>query len=178
MIASLLLGVCLTAAGPDGPLGLAPKADPEGVTARGLRGLVRYRDEWAEPDAVAARVLADADETAALDEYHARRDRTPDTSLAQMELADWCEHRGLKAEAIAHLTAVTRLEPNYSAAWHRLGYRSIHGRWVSEAEYAVEKAAAEEQRKADHYWEPHLVALTRRLDGPEPARAGSASWRA
>ena len=47
MIACLLLGACLTAAGPDGSLGLAPKADPEGVTARGLPGLVRYRDEWA-----------------------------------------------------------------------------------------------------------------------------------
>ena len=113
MIATVLLGVCLTAAGPNARLGLAPKADPEDVTARGLLGLVRYRDEWAEPDAVAARVRADADEAAALDEYHARRDRTPDTSVAQMELADWCEHRGLKAEAIAHLTAVTRLEPNY-----------------------------------------------------------------
>ncbi|HEY2156493.1 MAG TPA: hypothetical protein VGH33_12740, partial [Isosphaeraceae bacterium] len=164
MIATLLLGVCLTAAGPDGP----PR--PEDVNARDRHGLVRYRDEWMEPDAVAARVRADADEAAALDEYHARRDRTPHTPGAQTELADWCEHRGLKAEAIAHLTVVTRLDPNYSAAWHRLGYRSIHGRWVSEAEYAVEQAAAEEQKKADHYWEPHLVALTRRLVGPEPGR--------
>jgi len=163
MIATVLLGVCLAAVGPDGPpklehlrafsrgealsgsgaearrrrapedeaagktggrpehLGLAPKADPDDVTARGLLGLVRYRDEWAEPDAVAARVRADTDQAAALDEYHARRDRTPDTSVAQMELADWCEHRGLKAEAIAHLTAVTLLNPNDSTAWRRLG---------------------------------------------------------
>lgn len=212
MIATVLLGVCLTAAGPDGPpkledlrtlshgevlagsgadarrrrapedeaagktvgrpehLGLAPKADPEDVTRRGLLGQVRYRDEWVEPDAVPARVLSDADEAAALDEYHTRRDRTPDTPGAQLELADWCEHRGLKPQAIAHLTVVTRLDPNDSAAWRRLGYRSIHGRWVSEAEYAVERAAAEEQKKADHYWVPHLVALTRRISGPEPGR--------
>jgi Pretoxin HINT domain len=212
MIATLLLGVCWTAAGPDGPpklkdlrtsssrevlagsgaddrrrrapedevvgktggrpehLGLAPKADPEDVTARGLLGLVRYRDEWVEPDAVAARVRADADQAAALEEYHARRDRTPDKSVAQLELADWCEHRGLKAEAIAHLTAVTRLDPNYSSPWSRLGYRSFHGRWMTEGQYAAEKAAAEEQKEADHYWEPHLVALTRRLGGPEPGR--------
>jgi hypothetical protein len=69
-------------------LGLAPKADPEDVTARGLLGLVLYRVESAEPDAVAARVRADADQAAALDEDHARRDRTPDTSVAQIDLGD------------------------------------------------------------------------------------------
>jgi hypothetical protein len=104
MIATVLLGVCLTTAGPDGPpkpedaheltrgevlagsggdaqwrrapedesagkmagrpkqVDLAPKADPEDLNERGLLGLVRYRDEWLEPDAVAARVLADAAE--------------------------------------------------------------------------------------------------------------------
>jgi hypothetical protein len=151
-------------------LGLAPKADPEEVTARDRLGLVRYRDEWVELDAVAARVREDADEIAALDEYHARRDRTPQTPGAQLKLADWCEHRGLKAEAIAHLTVVTRLDPNYSSAWSRLGYRSLHGRWISEAQYADERAEEEEQKKADHYWEPHLNALARRLSGPEPGR--------
>ena len=212
MIATLLLGVCLVAVGPDGPpklddlrtssrgealavsgaearrrrvpeeeaagktggrpehLGLTPKADPEDVTARGLLGLVRYRGEWVEPDAVAARVRADADQAAALDEYHARRDRTPDTSFAQMELADWCEHRGLKAEAFAHLTAVTLLAPNRSDAWKRLGCRLFHGRWMSEAQYAAEKVAADEQKEADRYWEPHLAALAKRLHGTDMER--------
>jgi hypothetical protein len=175
MIATVLLGVCLTAAGPDGPpkpgpLGLAQKADSDDVTTRGVLGLVRYRDEWLEPDAVTARVRADADQVAALDDYHARRDRVPNTSIAQMGLADWCEHRGLKPEAIAHLTAVTLLDPKCSSAWTRLGYRQFQGRWMSEMQYVAEKAAAEEQKEADSYWEPHLAALAKRLCGPDSER--------
>jgi hypothetical protein len=213
MIATVLLGVCLAAAGPDGPPkpedahklsrrevlagsggdaqrrrapedeaagtmagrpehpGPAPKAGPEDVAARGLLGLVRYGDEWLKPDAVTARVRADADQATALDEYHARRNRTRDMSGAQMELADWCEYRGLKAEAIAHLTAVTLLDPNRSSAWKRLGYRTFHGKWMSEAQYVAEKAEAEEQKAADRYWEAHLATLAKGLDGPDPERA-------
>jgi hypothetical protein len=209
MIATLLLGVCLVAVGPDGPpkpedvrtssrsealagsgaearrrrapedeaagktggrpehRGLAPNAEPEDVTARGLLGLVRYRDEWVKPDAVAARARANADQAAAFDEYHARRDRAPDTTVAQMELADWCEHRGLTAEAFAHLTVVTRIAPHRSDAWKRLGCRSFHGRWMTEAQYSAEKAAADEQKEADRYWEPHLAAMARRLHGTD-----------
>jgi ribosomal protein S11 len=200
MIATVLLGVCLAVAGPEGPpnpegsrggdsqrrqapedpagtmagrpeqSGPAPTSGPEDVTARGLLGLVRYRDEWLKPDAVAARVLADADQAGTLDEYHARRRRTPETPMAQTELADWCEHRGLKAEAIAHLTAVTLLAPNQSTAWKRLGYRPIHGKWMSDEQYAAQKAADDEQKAADRYWESHLAALAKRLDGTDPER--------
>ena len=51
-----------------------------------------------------------------------------------------------------------------------LGYRPSHGRWVSEAEYAAEEAAAEEQKEADRYWEPRLAALARRLHGADQDR--------
>ena len=97
-----------------------------------------------------------------------------------MELADWCEHRGLKAEAIAHLTAVTQLDPNHSSAWRRLGCRPFQGRWMTEGQFAAEKAASEGQKAADRYWDPHLAALARRLDGPEIriANRRSASWPA
>ena len=40
-----------------------------------------------------------------------------------MKLAAWCEEKGLKEQAIAHYSVVTRLDPSREAAWKHLGYK-------------------------------------------------------
>jgi hypothetical protein len=138
-------------------LALAVLIDPGHVAARGLMGLVAYRGQWQRPSSVAEEVKADPALTAALADYNARREKTPNTADAQWELALWCEQKGLKAEAQAHLASVVRLDPRREAAWKRLGCKKENGRWVTEAQLAAEKAEAEAQKHANTHWKPLLA---------------------
>lgn len=170
-------------------LAIAVLSDPKQVTARGLLGLVDFAGKWQRPDAVSEKIQADEALTAALAEYNARRARTAETADAQWKLALWCEQHGLKAEAVAHLTAVTRHDPGREAAWKRLGYKRHGRRWVTDAQFASEKADAEAQKKADKTWKPLLtkwrgwLGETRRrgdaeaaLDGVNDPRAVPSVW--
>jgi hypothetical protein len=138
-------------------LALALLYDPTNVTARGLMGLVSYRGRWERPESVSKCVLTDAAASRALAAYNARRAHTPDSVDAQWKLALWCEENGMKAEALAHLAAVVRLDPARAAAWKRLGCKKVSGRWVSEEQLAAERAEAEVQRAADRRWKPLLA---------------------
>ena len=102
-------------------LAIAVLADPKNTTARGLLGLVAYRGQWQPPDAVAERVKSDEQLAATLAEYNGKRVGLANTADANWKLANWCLEKGLKAEAIAHFTAVTRLDPSREAAWRHLG---------------------------------------------------------
>ena len=159
-------------------LALAVLLDPANPTARGLMGLAAYRGSWQRPEAILAKVKADEDLTARLAEYNARRARMPATADEHWKLALWCEEHGLEAESKAHLTTVTRLDPGRDAAWIRLGCKKQAGRWVTEAQLAMEKTEAEAQQKADQYWKPLLVKWrgwlgdkARRDDAEEALRA-------
>jgi hypothetical protein len=137
-------------------LALAVLADPGHAAARGLMGLVRDADAWRRPEQVAERARADAALAARLAEYNAKRAKAANTADAQWELALWCERAGLKAEATAHLTAVTRLDPKREAAWKRLGFKRHDGRWMADEQVAAAKAEAEAQAKANKRWVPLL----------------------
>jgi hypothetical protein len=91
-------------------LALAVLRDPANAMARGLMGLVSFGGQWKRPESVAEKVKADEALSARLAEYNRRRARTPETADAQWELGLWCEQNGLDAEALAHFTAVTRLD--------------------------------------------------------------------
>src|SRR3954454_5098450 len=54
-------------------LAMAVMVDPANAKARGLMGLVAYRDRWQRPEAVGEKVRADEALSAALAEYNARR---------------------------------------------------------------------------------------------------------
>jgi hypothetical protein len=141
-------------------LSAALLANPAQAKARGLLGLVSYRGDWRTPDAVARQAEADK----LLAQYNAEREQTPETADGHWKLASWCEARGLKAEAMAHLTAVTRLAPERSDAWKRMGCRPLHGQWLSPEQFAAEQAEADAQRKADRYWEPLLETWRKQLE--------------
>ncbi len=138
-------------------LALAVLADPANVTARGLLGLVWDHGQWRKPDDVAKRIQDDAKKAAALAEYNERRTRTRLTADSQWKLAVWCEENGLEPEAIAHFTAVVRLDPSRSAAWKRLGCKKYKGRWMTDEQIAAEKAEREAQARADQYWRSTLT---------------------
>jgi hypothetical protein len=137
-------------------LGIAVMTDPANATARGLLGLVEYRGRWVRPDDVAARVKSDAELAAMLAEYNARRARVRNRADDHNELALWCESHGLKPEAIAHFTNVTRLDPARESAWKHMGYKKYNGRWMTESRIAADRAEAEAQRQADRRWRPLL----------------------
>lgn len=138
-------------------LALAVLTDPKNAAARGLMGLVSYRGKWARPEDVGAKVKADEALARALAEYNGRRARTASTGEAHWKLALWCEEVGLAPEARAHFAAAVRLDPGREAAWKRLGYKKVGGRWVTDAQLAAEKAEAEARRKADQHWKPLLT---------------------
>ena len=120
---------------------------PTNVTARGLLGQVQVDGRWLTPEQAAADEQAGDEQAALLAEYEARRAAAPDTAAGQWKLALWCERHGLKAEATAHFTQVTRLDPTNRAAWLRLGCRWYQGRWVNEEQIAAEEAEIRSQKR-------------------------------
>ena len=76
----------------------------------------------------------------------------------------WCEQRGLRPEATAHLTRVVQLDPGRDVAWKRLGYRRQGRRWVTDGQLAAEKAEAIAQEEADRRWSPLLERWRRWID--------------
>ena len=155
-------------------LALAVLADPAHATARGLMGLVAYQGRWNRPEAVADRLKADA----SLAEYEVRRQKAPYTADGQWALGVWADEQGLKDQARAHFTAVTRLDPARDNAWKRLGYRKHGDRWMADAQLAAEKAEAEAQKRADKAWKPLLEQYRLMLAQPskrDEAESGLAS---
>ncbi|WP_406694312.1 polymorphic toxin-type HINT domain-containing protein [Singulisphaera sp. Ch08] len=137
-------------------LAIAVIANPRHSMARGLMGLVDYHGRWQRPESIPDKVRADAEFSATLAEYNTRRAKLANTADAHWKLALWCEEKGLKAEATAHLSSVVRLDPSREAAWKRLGCKKHNGRWMTEVEIAEEKAENQAQKQADKRWRPLL----------------------
>jgi hypothetical protein len=144
--------------------------DPQNAAARGMMGLVSYGGRWLSPEKVGETVKADEAMAAKLAEYEAKRRATPETADAQWELALWCEKNGLKAEATAHLTAVTRIAPRRTEAWRRLGCQLYKGRWLSAEQVAAERVEDEAQKTADKHWQPIFEKWKKELVFNNPKR--------
>ncbi|WP_165226160.1 polymorphic toxin-type HINT domain-containing protein [Aquisphaera insulae] len=144
--------------------------DPGNALARGLMGLVEYQGRWQRSEAAEAKAQEDPARAGRLREYLEKRARTPAKADAQVRLAEWCEHNGLKEQAKAHYRAALRLDPSRELAWKRLGYRKQGGRWVRPEDLAAEKAEAEAQKKADREWKPRLERIRDGLLGKDPSR--------
>jgi Pretoxin HINT domain len=152
-------------------LTLAILADPKNVAARGLMGLVAYNGRWLRPEVVADKAKADP----ILTEYEDKRLKAAYTADAQFALGVWADEHGLKEQAKAHLTAVTRLDPKRELAWKKLGYKKHEGRWITEGQLAAEKAEAEAQKVADRKWKPLLEKSKAMLDQPSKREEAEAA---
>ena len=142
---------------------------PLHALARGLMGLVEYSGKWKRPEAVADAVRADVGVADLLAEYNGRRVQDAGEARRQWKLALWCEEKGLRDEARAHLATVVRLDPKHAEAWKRLGYKKVGNRWVTEAA-AAEKGEEQLQQEADKRWRPRLERLRDALDRKGHAR--------
>ena len=147
-------------------LTLAVLADPKNAAARGLMGLVFHDGRWLRPEALADKLKADKEHATALKEYADKRLKAPYTADAQWALGIWCDEHGLKDQAKAHLTAVTRLDPTRENAWKKLGYKRHEGRWATDTQLAAEKAEADAQKTADRKWKSTLEKYKAMLDQP------------
>jgi hypothetical protein len=95
------------------------------------------------------------EEAAALSHYNTLRAKVRPTADSHWRLAQWCAEHGLKAEAEIHYGEVVRLDPKREAAWRKLGFKKINGRWMNDSQIAAEKA----QRDANKIWGPRLQNL-------------------
>jgi hypothetical protein len=137
-------------------LALATLLDPLHATARGLLGLVSYQGKWQSPDEITRQVQEDPVRKALLQDYLQRRAKTSDKADDQWKLALWCEGNGLKEQATAHLYQVLKRDPGREAAWKRLGFKKVGGRWVKPEILAAAKAELEAQNRANKFWKPRL----------------------
>ena len=155
-------------------LALATLLDPLHATARGLLGLVSYQGKWQSPDAVVRQVQEDPVRMAVLHDYLQRRTRTPDKADDQWKLALWCDQNGLKEQATAHLYQVLKHDPGREAAWKRLGFKKVGGRWVKPEILAAAKAESEAQARATKLWKPRLEQWRDGLGGRDKAKKAAA----
>jgi tetratricopeptide (TPR) repeat protein len=155
-------------------LSLAVLNDPTNALARGLMGLIAYQGKWGRPDVIGRQIQNDPGRQAIIREYLDRRVRTPDTGEAQTKLAAWCEEKGLKEQALAHYSAVTRISPSRDSAWKRLGYKKQGNRWVKPEEVAAAKQEAAHQKQADKQWKPRLEKLRAGLESKDASKRAQA----
>ena len=155
-------------------LSLAVLYDPSHALARGLMGLVAYQGRWGRPELIGPQIQNDPAHLAIVKEYLDRRARTPDTADAQMKLAAWCEEKGLKEQAIAHYSAVTRINPSRDSAWKHLGYKKQSDRWVKPEAASAAKHEAARQKQADKQWKTKLERLRDGLESKEVHRRAKA----
>ena len=144
----------------------APQTAPADWREAGLRGLIYDQGRWVSPDEVVECDRNDARLAQLRAEYDARRAKARNTAESQRTLALWCDHAGLKAEALAHFLAVVRLDPDDFDAHRRLGQRLRNGRWMTEAEIDAEEAEADAQAKADRFWRSKLASWRQKLTDP------------
>jgi hypothetical protein len=93
-----------------------------------------------------------------LAEYHIQRDRAKITAKDQLALAEWCEQGGLKLEAAAHYTVVTRLDPQSEIAWTKLGCRNFEGAWRSAEQIALIQTDRLDRKQAEARYLPWLTS--------------------
>jgi hypothetical protein len=145
--------------------------DPSNVLARGLLGLIEFQGNLAKPDQAQQGIQRDPKFQAVFQEYLDRRIRTPQENAdAQVRLANWCLENGLRDQATAHFTVVTRLDPSRDIAWIRLGYKKFKDHWYKPDELEARKLEAERQKRADIQWKPRLNRLRAAIESGSETR--------
>ncbi len=155
-------------------LAMAVLYDPSNALARGLMGLVAFQGKWERPDEVSRQAQDDPKRKALMQEYLQTRARTSDKAEDQWKLAVWCEQNGLKDQAIAQYHAVLRRDPTRDAAWMRLGFKKVGGRWVKPEWLAARKQESDQQGRANKHWKTSLEKWNAGLASRDKSRRAEA----
>jgi hypothetical protein len=155
-------------------LTLAVLNSPNHATARGLLGLMFNQGKWLKPAEIGSHLAADSSSLAVIQEYLKRRADAPQRADAQWKLAQWCDEHGLSDQALAHYSAVVRLDPRREAAWKKLGYKKHGDSWAKPDQLAAQKHEAEEQKQANRHWKPILEKHRESLLSKDAARRARA----
>jgi len=139
---------------------------PDCRTARWQSGQVFYTRKWLSADAAAAAAQNDN----RLARYAVRREKTPNTIEALLDLARWCRSEGLLDQERAHLTRVLEIDPDEPNARKALGFTRVAGEWISTEEQkrteAFEKMRAEDLAA----WKSAMEQYVKSLDSSRPSR--------
>jgi hypothetical protein len=127
---------------------------------------VFYTRKWLSADAAAAAANNDN----RLARYTVRREKTPNTIDAQLDLAKWCRSESLPDQERAHLTRVLEINPDEPNARKALGFTRVEGEWVSTAEQ--KRTEAHEQARAEDLaaWKSTMERYVKSLDSSRPTR--------
>ena len=159
-------------------LALAVLYEPSNALARGLMGLVAHQGKWERPEQVSQAIENDPARQARKREYLDRRAKAADRAEDQWKLALWCEQNDLKQQASAHLFRVLQLDPSREAAWKRLGYKRIGGRWDKPERVAAAKAEAHAQQTGRQALETLAGKMAQKRSPAETRPAASRPRRA
>ena len=124
-----------------------------------------------QPPPAPARSATTPAEADALARYNGMMEKPPKDGAGHMKMAAWCEENGLRPEAYFHYGRVIELDPKRDAAWQKLGFKKVAGRWMT----ADQIAADAKQKGADKEWSSRLKRWHKDVHGGRKqaeARAG------
>ncbi len=136
------------------------------IAATLLAGQTAPVSQLKPKEAAKPKVAPAMDPAEALARYNEMKEKTPPTAAAQWKLGLWCEEHGLKAEAYVHFAEVVRRDPKRDAAWRKLGFKKVGGRWTTDEQLAEDN----EQKKADKIWADRLKKVHKDIHGANGAR--------
>ena len=147
-------------------LAVAAHADTVTLTnGRTLEGEVKrdgdrvvVKTPYGEMQLEASEVKSIVEGRTVFDAYLERRKETDAESAdSQAELAEWCQEKGLRAEARRHFQAALEIDTDHEKARAALGYSKRDGAWLTEDDVK----AAEGLVKVDGKWIPREEARRR-----------------
>jgi len=151
----------------------AGQIDTQYAPAQWHQGCVQYQKEWV--DAKQLPELLKKDPRIAL--YIKQRNQVRDTINGHLELADWCQKKGLVEQERAHLTRVLDFDANHRIARTRLGFRQINGQWVTPTQIQQARQQVISDRKNFSSWGPRIEKLRKQFRNGSPAQRETAQQR-
>jgi hypothetical protein len=139
---------------------------PNFAPAMWASGEVQYNRQWVKIDDVPR--LASKDTALAM--YESKREKTPDTLAGQLNLARWCQSRGLAPQARAHFNEVLVFDPDNAEARAALGFKRVGKSWVAKPELDGMIEEAQRLSQALNKWLPKIVVIRKGLaqgQGPD-----------
>ncbi len=141
---------------------IAPNYEP----AMWQSGEVQFNNRWTKIDDVPQLARQSTD----LGAYEKQRDKAADTLDGQLNMAHWCQHRGLQEQARAHYNQVLAFDADNAEARAQLGFRRVGNSWVAKPELDEMVAEAQRLNKALSKWLPKANAVRNGLvEGQGPA---------